>query len=66
MCKVKDEFVAVKYRILGLDEPIPLKPFWFYLIDGKRYEAVPVYDLPGCIAIHDDGKSLTGKEVEFV
>ena len=66
MCKVNDEFVVVKYRVLGLDEPAPWKPYDGFLIDGKVYEAVPVYDLPGCIAIHDDGKSLLGREVDFV
>jgi hypothetical protein len=66
MCKVNYEFIAVKYRVLGLDEPIPDKSFYKYEIDGKKYEPVPVYDLPGCIAIDDDGKSLMGKEVLFV
>ena len=31
MCKVKDEFVVNKYRLLGLDEPVPLKSFAYYL-----------------------------------
>ena len=66
-CKVKDEFVVNKYRLLGLDEPVPLRPFAYYLINGIKYSPVVVYDSGfDCIAVADDGKSLVGMDVDFV
>ena len=67
MCKIKDEFVVNQYRLLGLDEEIPLKPFAYYLINGTKYTPIIVYDAGlDCIAISDVGESLLGFEVEFV
>ena len=66
MCKVKDEFVVDKYRILGFDEPIPFIPFHHLLLGGKKYDVINVYDCDDAIGIFDDGLSLLGKEVEFL
>lgn len=67
MCKIKDEFVVNQYRLLGLDEEIPLKPFAYYLINGTKYTPITVYDAGfDCIAVADDGKSLVGMDVDFV
>ena len=65
MCKVKDEFVVGKYRILGLDEPLPMQPFKFLMIAGKGYSALNVYDAKDAVGIEDEGDSLIGEEVEF-
>ena len=66
MCKVIHEFVVAGYRSLALDEPTPWKQYNYYVIGGKRYEPVIVYDAPKGIAVHDEGETLLGKEVEFV
>lgn len=65
MCKVKDEFVVGNYRILGLDEPLPMQPFKFLLIGGKVYNALNVYEATDAVGIRNDGESLMGEEVEF-
>ena len=67
MCKVKDEIVVKQYRLLGLDEPVPLTSFRLYKISGQDFEPVIVYDGGNdCIAIYDTGESMLGKEVQFV
>lgn len=66
MCKVKDEFKVDKYRILGLDEPLPMVPFYYLLLRGKKYKAISVYESNDAIGILDDGISFLGEEVGFL
>lgn len=63
--KVIYEFRIKNYTVLGLEGGVPMKAHNRYVIDGGEYTIVPVYDMPGCIAIEADG-SFLGKEVEFV
>ncbi|MBR6451256.1 MAG: hypothetical protein IKS87_01000 [Lachnospiraceae bacterium] len=65
MCKVKDEFIVGEYRILGLDEPLPMQPFKFLMIGGRSYTALNVYDAKDAVGIRNEGQSLIGEEVEF-
>lgn len=65
MRKVIYEFSAGEYTILKLDGPIPSKLHTAYIIDGKEYEIVPVYDMPNCIAVKANGNFI-GKEVRFI
>ena len=51
MYKVVSEFQAGKYAVLKLDKSISERNYFGFRIDGKDYQAVPVYDLPGHIAI---------------
>jgi len=64
MRKVTYEFSAGEYTILKLDGPIPQKQHTTYIIDGKKYDIVPVYDMPNCIAVRATGNFI-GKEVQF-
>jgi hypothetical protein len=66
MPKIISEFRAGKYRALTLDHMNVFKDYTHYVIEGKTYPAVPVYDLPDTIAIETaDNGSLVGKSVEF-
>lgn len=65
MYKVISEFSVGKYKVLRLDGPNPNKEYTKYLIDGKEYAIVPMYDAVDCIAIEASG-SFKGKMVEFV
>lgn len=64
VAKVVDEFSVKQYKVLTLDQMDMPKNYRKYVIDGKQYDIVPVYDLPGCIAIVSDD-SFIGKTVEF-
>lgn len=64
MVKVISDFGIGKYRVLKLDGQKPKARYTKYLIDGKAYDIVPVYDAENCIAVEAD-KSLKGKTVEF-
>ena len=65
MNTVVDEFKAVKYMVLALDEYVPPKAYNRFLIDGKVYVPVPVYDAKNCIAVESD-ESFLGKRVEYL
>lgn len=65
MYTVIDEWKVGKYIALKLNQAPPFKPYRKYCIDGIVYDAVPVYDLPKCIAIEAEG-SFIGKNIEFV
>ena len=65
MNKVIKELQVDKYKLLQLDEFVPSKKYGKYVIDGKEYEIVPVYDLNNCIAVESSDK-FSGKTVEFV
>jgi hypothetical protein len=58
------EFVINQYTILTLDGEMPKKCYSKYVIDGKEYAIVPLYDMPNCIAI-EAGGGFVGKTVEF-
>lgn len=51
MPKVVYEFQAGKYTVLKLDRAITAKNYSKYIIKGKQYDIVPVYDMKNCIAI---------------
>ena len=63
--KVVSELCVGHYTALQLDGELPSTSYTKYLIDGKYYDAVPVYDLPRHIAIEATG-SFIDKTVEFV
>ena len=65
MRKVISELNIKNYKILTLDGELPLKPYTKYVIDGKTYDIVPMYDMPNCIAIESAGH-FEGKTVEFI
>ena len=65
MAKVIGERSIGKYKVLKIDQELPQKPYSKYVIDGKDYGIVPIYDARNCIAIADTG-SLIGKTVTFV
>ena len=64
MRKVLYDFAAGKYRVLKLDGEKPQKAYSKYVINGKEYKAVTIYDAPNCIAIESED-SFAGKMVEF-
>ena len=66
MCKVLSEFIiAEKYKVLAVDEQPPVTGSKNYIIGGKEYTPVVVYDMPFGIAIPNTDESLVGKEVIF-
>lgn len=54
-----------KYAVLELNNDIPKGKYSKYLIRGKTYDEVPVYDLPRHIAIVSN-EDFAGEKVEFV
>ena len=64
MSRVVYEFHIKNYVVLKLDE-MPKKAYRLFLIDGKKYSPVPIYDAKNCIAIESD-ESFLGKVIEFV
>ena len=64
MAKIIDEWrVLDRCTILTLDENAP--SYWYFVIDGVKYEPVMVYDMgENVIAIKEPG-SFIGKTVEF-
>ncbi len=65
MCKVISQWKIGNYLALELDQNLPKTGYTKYSISGKKYDPVPVYDLPKHIAIEDTG-DFEGKTVEFV
>lgn len=65
MAKIISEFSIKQYKVLQLDKLDAPKDYRKYVIDGKTYDVVPLYDLPDCIAI-ESADSFKGKTVEFV
>lgn len=64
MSKVINEFHIKNYTALILDE-IPQKTYQMFLIRGKKYKPVPVYDAHNCIAV-ESNESFINETVEFV
>ena len=64
MRKVISEFSLGKYKVLALDGELPTKGHRNYVIDGKLFSIVPLYDIPNSIAI-ESNDSFIGKTVEF-
>lgn len=64
MRKVTSEMSIGDYKVLTLDGALPLKRYTKYVIEGKEYDIIPVYDLPNCIAIESEDH-FEGKTVEF-
>lgn len=64
MHKVLNDFSVGKYRVLKLDGEMPKENYHRFLIDGKHYDVVPIYDAQNCVAIEATG-SFKGKTVEF-
>lgn len=65
MAHVVYEFGAGKYKVLKLDAEKPNTKYTGYLIDGKPFKIIPMYDAANCIAI-ESSESFKGKTVEFV
>ena len=65
MLRVVYDFSVGKYRVLKLDGEKPKKNYSCYVIDGKKYVGVPIYDAQNCIAI-ESSDSFVGKTVEFL
>ncbi len=64
MSKVISEFHIKNYTALILDE-MPKKSYNTFLICGKKYKPVPVYDAHNCIAV-ESNESFIGETVEFI
>lgn len=64
MRKVISEFSLGKYKILALDGELPSKGYRSYVVDGKPFSIVPLYDMPNSIAI-ESKDSFIGKTVQF-
>lgn len=65
MYKVISQDFVGDYAVLEINKDLPQKEYNKYLIDGKEYDCVPVYDLPRHIAIKS-GDGFIGKTVEFI
>lgn len=63
--KVISEFSLGQYKILALDGELPTQRYSKYVIDGKPFNIVPLYDLPNSIAI-ESNDCFIGKTVEFM
>lgn len=63
MNEIISELKVSKYLCLQLDN-IPTNSYNKFIIDGKLYDPVPIYDMPNCIAIESE-ESFVGKTVEF-
>lgn len=64
MLKIIKEFSIGPYKVLSVDGVLPLSGYRKYVIDGKNYSIVPLYDIPNSIAI-ESNDSFIGKTVEF-
>lgn len=62
---VQDYLIAGNLKLLRLDGELPMSNYTAYLIGGKRYDIVPVYDAPNCIAVKST-ENFVGQTVEFV
>lgn len=58
------EFHLHKYAVLVIDK-MPECKYYYFIIDGKKYRPVPVYDLKNTIAV-ESNKNFIGKTVEFI
>ena len=65
MAKVIDEWHIKQYTVLTLDNMDTPHDYRKYVIGGKTFEPVMLYDMPNCIAI-ESGDSFVGQTVEFV
>ena len=64
MLKIVSDFGIGKIRVLKLDGEMPKTRYSKYVIDGKEYDIVPMYDTINCIAV-EAKESLSGKTVTF-
>ena len=60
---IQDEQLG-NYRLLKIDGQRP-RNFTHYKIDGEVFKPVPVFDMPGYLAIESDC-SHKDKEIEFI
>ena len=65
MYQVIAEFSVGNYRVLKLNNAVPLRPYKKYKIGEQEFDIVPLYDLPNCIAIASD-RSFLNQVVEFI
>lgn len=65
MYTVIDEIHLEEYIILKLDKDIVEKKYTKYVIEGKEFDIVPIYDAKQCIAIKAKG-SYVNKKVNVV
>jgi hypothetical protein len=64
MLSVVSELAIGQYKVLSLDGPLPNRAYNRYVISGKDFACVPLYDIPNSIAI-ESAESFVGKKVEF-
>lgn len=64
MAKVIHEFSIGKYKVLKLDEMPIVHDYKQYVIGGKHYPVVPMYDTANCIAV-ESTESFKGMQVDF-
>lgn len=65
MLEIISEFKVGKYMILELNGNKPLKAYRKYVIAGKDYEIVPLYDAGQNYIAVESSESFIGKTVEF-
>jgi len=65
MFLVVGEIAVGKYKLLKLDKSKPRTAYSKYMIDGKSYEAVPVYDAPDNFIAIESSNSFIGQTVSF-
>lgn len=65
MNKVVSELSIGKYKVLTLDEKKTDVSYTKYLIDGKEYNIVPIYDAPNCIAVESNDVFID-KHVKYI
>ena len=63
--RVIAQFTVEKYTVLKLDGFKPVFSYSGYVIEGKEYKPVSIYDAPECIAIEAKGE-FKNSIVEFI
>ena len=65
MLNILSQWQVGKYTVLELDGEPPMSSYNEYKVDGVTYKPVPIYDMPGCIAIEAKG-NFEGKTIDFI
>lgn len=64
MSKVVNEFHVNNYVVLILDN-MPDRDYHHFVIRGKKFAPVPVYDGKNCVAV-ESNESFIGETIEFL
>lgn len=65
MNTVIEQWNIDNYTVLLLDQYTPTRVYRFFLIDGVKYEPVPIYDITNAIAIYETG-NFVGRRVDYI